>query len=163
MNIFILDSDKQNCAKYHCDKHIVKMPLEMAQMVSFLHYDKSIYRTTDSCVMGYSKTHDKHPCTLWLKESLSNLVYGCELGIELVNEYRYRYNSVKHERSLNIFTHTLKNLPEMQDLGLTPFALAMPQEYRLTDAVESYRTYYKSEKSQFLKYSNRETPYWLLN
>lgn len=161
MNIFVLDANKTTCAQYHCDKHIVKMPLEMAQMVSFLHYDKTIYDTTNQCVMGYSKTHDKHPCTLWLKASLSNLVYGCELGIELVAEYRFRYKTNKHQRSLDIFEHTLKNLPEMKDLGLTNFALAMPEEYKIGDAVESYRSYYKGEKSEFLKYTNRNLPNWL--
>jgi hypothetical protein len=28
MNIFFLDFDTNKCAKYHCDKHVVKMILE---------------------------------------------------------------------------------------------------------------------------------------
>ena len=55
MNIFILDDNKSNCAKFHCDKHIVKMPLEMAQMVSFLHYDKNIYANSKVDVRGFQK------------------------------------------------------------------------------------------------------------
>ena len=161
MNIFILDENKSKCAEYHCDKHIVKMPLELAQMVSFLHYDKTIYQNSNVDVMRFSKTHDKHPCTIWLKQSLSNLVYGCELGIELVNEYRYRYNSIKHERSLRVFYDTLENLPEIKDNGLTPFALAMPQQYQSQNAVDSYRLYYKFEKSEFLNYTKRQKPNWL--
>ena len=33
MNIFVLDEDLDKCAEYHVDKHIVKMPLEAAQML----------------------------------------------------------------------------------------------------------------------------------
>ena len=161
MNIFILDRDVKNCAQYHCDKHIVKMPLELAQMVSYIHHDEKMYPTKPIEVMGYSKTHLKHPCSIWLKESLSNLIFGCELGIELVKEYRYRYDSEKHQRSLDIFEGTLANLPKMIDYGMTEFALAMPYQYHTDDAIQSYREYYRKEKIDFLKYTKRDFPYWL--
>ena len=34
MNLFYLDEDLDRCAEYHVDKHIVKMPLEAAQILS---------------------------------------------------------------------------------------------------------------------------------
>ena len=34
MNIFHLDKNPIKCALYHCDKHVVKMILETAQMLS---------------------------------------------------------------------------------------------------------------------------------
>lgn len=37
MNLFILDTEPKKIAQYHCDKHIVKMPLESAQMLSTIH------------------------------------------------------------------------------------------------------------------------------
>ena len=33
MNLFYLDDDFEKCAEYHVDKHIVKMPLEVAQLL----------------------------------------------------------------------------------------------------------------------------------
>ena len=33
MNLFFLDNDLDKCAEYHVDKHIVKMPLEAAQLL----------------------------------------------------------------------------------------------------------------------------------
>ena len=33
MNLFYLDEDLDKCAEYHVDKHIVKMPLEAAQLL----------------------------------------------------------------------------------------------------------------------------------
>ena len=64
MNIFVLDTDLEKCAEYHCDKHVVKMILEYAQMLS------SVVRLQGHDV-GYKLTHKNHPCTIWARESLS--------------------------------------------------------------------------------------------
>ena len=37
MNIFYLDKDPKRCAEMHCDKHVVKMSLEYAQLLSTAH------------------------------------------------------------------------------------------------------------------------------
>lgn len=37
MNIFILDTEPTTAAHLHCDKHVVKMILEAAQMLSTTH------------------------------------------------------------------------------------------------------------------------------
>ena len=37
MNIFYLDTNPALCAEYHCDKHVVKMIIEYAQMLSTAH------------------------------------------------------------------------------------------------------------------------------
>ena len=44
---------------------------------------------------------------------------------------------------------------------LTPFAQAMPDEYKNPDAVVAYRQYYVGEKYRFLNYRNRRRPVWL--
>lgn len=37
MNIFYLDPDPQKCAQYHCDKHVIKLILETAQLLEAVH------------------------------------------------------------------------------------------------------------------------------
>ena len=37
MNIFYLSDDPQICAEQHCDKHVVKMCIEYAQLLSTAH------------------------------------------------------------------------------------------------------------------------------
>ena len=37
MNIFYLHKDPVICAEYHIDKHVVKMPIEYAQLMSTAH------------------------------------------------------------------------------------------------------------------------------
>jgi hypothetical protein len=43
---------------------------------------------------------------------------------------------------------------------MTPFALAMPNECKLDDAVDSYRNYYMVEKRKMASWKNRQTPEW---
>ena len=37
MNIFYLDREPKTCAEMHCDKHVVKMIIEYAQLLSTAH------------------------------------------------------------------------------------------------------------------------------
>ena len=164
MNIFILDKNIKVCAIYHCDKHIVKMPTEMAQMISFVYHDKELWNNDIAdFIMAFSKTHYKHPCSIWIRESLSNFIYACELGIELYKEYQFRYNQPdKHKRAIMIFEYGLNNLPNIKDIGLTQFALAMDEKYIIHEsAIENYREYYKIGKKHLFSWKKRDIPQFI--
>ena len=85
MNIFVLDRDPKIAATMLCDKHVVKMIVETAQMLctaaSKLGHD-----------VPYKPTHAKHPCTLWVGESKSNWNWLLDHGLEMCSEYTLRYN-----------------------------------------------------------------------
>ena len=61
MNIFHLHKVPEVCAKYHCDKHVVKMILETAQMLSTA-YQKHCGEDTNL----YKPAYPKHPMTIWV-------------------------------------------------------------------------------------------------
>ena len=61
--IFILDKDPINVAKIQCDKHVIKMCLETAQMLC------SIF---EPGIAPYKRTHYNHPCSKWIRESKDN-------------------------------------------------------------------------------------------
>jgi hypothetical protein len=164
MNLFILDEDVVLSAQYHCDKHIVKMPTETAQMISFVYHDKEFWNEEiPDFIMQFSKTHYKHPCSIWIRESLSNFIYACKLGIELYKEYQYRYNKPdKHKRAIDIFNFAIANPPKIKDKGLTKYAMAMDIQYIKFDSpIENYRCYYKEGKKHLLNWKNRKTPYFI--
>lgn len=152
MNIFILDYDPKICARYHADKHVVKMILEHAQMMS------TAMRVFGLDV-GYKVAHLNHPCTKWVRESLSNFYWLYDLTFYLNLEYRKRFNHTYNHKSFDI----IDNFPEYTgiDKGLTPFAQAMPNEYKNNDTVIAYRNYYRSEKSHLFNWKNRDKPEWL--
>jgi hypothetical protein len=106
----------------------------------------------------YKLSHKNHPCAIWTRESLSNYIYLCELGLELCNEYTYRYG--KRHKSLDVILWCIINRPNIPDKGLTEPAKAMPDEYKVKNVIESYRNYYRGAKSGFANWKMRETPSW---
>lgn len=153
MNIFVLDTDHQKCAQYHCDKHVVKMILEHAQMLS----------VANPCDTSYKPTHKNHPCTKWVCESYDNYMWLCWLTYHLNQEWQYRY---KHKRNHKAFDVIL-SLPDPAHLpkrGLTPFAQAMPTQFKVVDdAVSAYRNYYTNSKQDIISYTRRPVPNWLID
>lgn len=154
MNIFVLDEDVQKCAEYHCDKHVVKMLVEYAQMLS------TAVRLTTNEDVGYRITHKNHPCTIWVRESLSNWLWLKRLSKHVNDQYRFRYNKDVNHKSFDVIQSL--PLPNIEDKGLTPFALAMPEHCKVGTAVESYRYLYNNDKRSFVTYKNMKLPDWVV-
>ncbi len=156
MNIFVLDSNPKKCAQYHSNSHVVKMVLETAQLLCGVHW----MTEGGQYEIPYKLSHKNHPCSIWARESLSNYLYLCELGLELCKEYTYRYG--KRHKSQDVIEWCLVNKPNIPDIGFTEPAKAMPDEYKVDDVVKSYRNYYRGGKSGFATWKNREVPKWFL-
>lgn len=153
MNIFVLHENPSIASTMHVDKHIVKMPLETAQLLCTVNW-------LLNNPAPYKATHKNHPCTIWARQSIQNYLWLCELGLELCKEYQFRYN--KNHKCKDIIEWCIENKPELPDNNLTMYALAMPDEFKVeNDAVASYRNYYIGAKSHIHNWKNRETPYWI--
>lgn len=155
MNIFILDTNQQKSAQYHVDKHIVKMPLETALLLCSAHHLSGTNQET----VPYGLTHKNHPITTWVKSSISNYNWLVDFGLELCKEYTYRYNKI--HKCEGIISWCGDRKPNIPVIDITPFVLAMPDKYKCNSPVESYREYYKKEKSHLFSWKNREKPCWL--
>ena len=154
MNIFFLDFDTKKCAEYHCDKHVVKMILETAQLLCGVHHMTS--QVTPQ--IPYKLSHKNHPCAIWARQSISNYLYLCDLGLELCKEYTYRYG--KRHKSQDVIEWCIINKPNIIDIGFTDPPKAMPDEYKVNSVVESYRNYYIGAKKDFAIWKNRSVPEW---
>lgn len=169
MNIFVLDHDPRRAARYHCDKHVVKMVLESAQLLStglWLVDGRRARRLHDRSRI-YLPTHKRHPCTLWVGESLANYRWLARLAGALVEEYHYRYGGRSHASELVIdscrrfaLSKPAQRLQPWGSARRTPFALAMPENYRGDDAVAAYRRYYLGEKAPICAWTRRRVPRW---
>lgn len=161
MNIFFLDENPKLSAQYHVDKHVIKMILETAQLLCGVHHivnQSPDNLRTSTVQVPYKLSHKNHPCAIWVRESLSNYLYLCELGFELGKEYTYRYG--KKHKSINVIEWCLINKPNIQDIGFTTPSMAMPDEFKSVSVVESYRNYYVGGKSNLSFWKNREKPEW---
>jgi hypothetical protein len=153
MNIFFLDFDTNKCVEYHNNRHVVKMCVEYSQLLCGVHH---VVET--KIEIPYKLSHKNHPCAIWARESLSNYLYLCDLGLELCKEYTYRYG--KRHKSQDVIEWCLINKPNIVDKNFTTPPKAMPDEYKVGDVIESYRRYYIGEKKNFCKWKNREVPEW---
>lgn len=166
MNIFYLDENPVTAARYHCDKHVVKMILESAQLLC-----TAINVCAGEQVTPYKSTHINHPCSIWVRESYSNWSYVFNLMLHLEREWQHRWGHNKFHISVSKLVATeagteagFTDLAEkyLPKGGLTPPALAMPDYCKVTgNPVESYREYYRNEKQHLHKWTNREIPEWL--
>ena len=144
MNIFVLDYNPVKSAIYHCNKHVVKMILESATMLELAH--------------KYNKYWYNHPCSKWVRESRLNYIWLSLMAKNLCREYSFRYNR-KHVKE-DLIDNLYLNVPNLPDIAMTRFALAMPEQYKSKDVVESYRNYYIGEKYKFAKWTRRKIPKW---
>lgn len=169
MNIFAVDDDPVLAATCLPDKHIVKMPLECCQMLSVVYSswyhniapvlkaDGSSYNTTKGAFRN-------HPCTKWVAESDHNIQWLLQHGIALCDEYEYRYGKIHGcKRSLVLagLAHQY-GCPEKH----TPFARAMPDEWKYDDQIDTqtaYKLYVASKpwvKDNYLRKPDRK-PDWI--
>lgn len=154
MNIFYLSSDLKKCAQYHCDKHVVKMILEYAQLLSTACRESGLD-------MGYKTTHKNHPCAIWARSSEDNFIWLADLAWELNKEWQYRYEhpASKNHKSWDVIS-TLE-LPSLPKLGLTEFPQCMPDEFKvLNNPIAAYRNYYQGSKAEIATWKKRNKPWW---
>ena len=153
MNIFILDPDPAIAAVSQCDKHIVKMPLETAQMLCTAlsgYVEETRYRPT----------HRNHPCTLWAGQSRANFMWLVQHGYALSSEYTRRYGRRHKSEDVIDWAHGHRHLIPIAG-GQTDFVQAMPDEYRGDCAISAYRAYYIGEKSSIAAWKiSSATPDW---
>jgi hypothetical protein len=150
MNIFVLDRDPLVAARYHCDKHVPKMVLETAQMLCTA-------RHMHGLDAPYKRAYEKHPCTQWVASSLHNYQWTWCLGMGLGMEYEKRFG--KTHKSYEVIRRLAKGSANMAE-DMTPFAQAMPDEYRQECAVDAYRSYYLGDKARFATWDRSEIPSW---
>ena len=177
MNIFILDTDPVLCAKYHCNKHLVKMITEHNQILGSIAYFargvnkkseitsafiektfKGFPRKVNGNILPYGIGYKNHPCTRWAAMSISNYQWLCTLNLYMCKEYTKRYGR-KHAGE-DITNWYASNQPKLPSLGLTTFAQAMPEDCKNDNTVEAYRTYYIKHKAGFAKWPADSLPNW---
>ncbi len=177
MNIFVLDESPQTSAQMMCDKHVVKMIVESAQMLSTVHRVLDGTEWTDYSKNGrrikrwksphklleemlYKASFVGHPCTQWAMENNQNYYWLAEHAYELCKEYTRRYKKVhKSEDMISLIRFRKPANIAIAD-SITPFAQAMPDKYKSESAVDAYRAYYLGEKTAFAEWKYSDTPSW---
>ena len=185
MNIFYLNNDPKICAEMHLDKHVVKMILEYAQLLSTAHRVLDGTVSTRLSKSGrkqqyypladerdnflYSATHVNHPSAVWVRYSYENYEWLYKLFIALLDEYTHRYGRIHATARLidALYTPPI-HIPK--GIRFTEPTPAMPNEVKVLrevatdryeiDSIESYHKYYIHNKVHIAKWTKREIPLW---
>lgn len=173
MNIFFLSALPRESAELMVDKHVVKMIVESAQLLSTAH---RVLDGVDGILpdfreeLLYKATHRNHPSAVWARSSSQNYYWLYSHFEALLDEYTYRYGKThKTSEKRNVLRIAPNNIAN--DAFTVPPA-CMPEEYRIgtaryntnnswPDTVESYRNYYNLGKRHIHKWKNREIPSWI--
>jgi len=180
MNIFFLDRDVRLAAQYHCDKHVVKMILESAQLLSSAHRvldGKMVIETSPSNrkkknwikywklndsreTSLYKVSHLNHPSAVWARSNIDHYRWLYDLFYQLIGEYKYRYDGKYHKCETMLMP--LLDAPANIDIE-APWVdppQCMPDECKTTDTVEAYHNYYRMHKRNMANWKIRGTPNW---
>ena len=156
MNIFYLHDNPYQCGEMHCDKHVVKMILEYAQLLSTAHHEID----GDPSIDCYKPTHKNHPSAVWARENRSNYIWLWNLLNSLCKEYTKRYGKTHKTESSGIFRNLSTTPHELRDGEFTEPPQCMSDYCKDDDAVVAYRNYYIREKSYMAKWKMDNSPVW---
>jgi len=111
--------------------------------------------------------YHNHPCTRWVGDSDGNYHWSLLHAKELCREFKFRFGK-RHASEEGIHQlgreDMIAKIPRSSAGIMTPFAQAMPEEYKSVDAVEAYRRYYAEDKSKNIVFEynrGRDMPRWL--
>lgn len=191
MNIFALHWRQRKCARWHVDKHIVKMLLEYCQLLYTAHwalYYPGLLECQSSVALSraqkklgvpeYMKTaplcdstgeptyrpcHIHHPCAVWSRTNSGNYKWLAKLGIEVAREYTHRFKKV-HSCQKHMEWLVANLPPTIKRFPRREFPIAMADEYKISkNPIICYRYYYNTSKAErgLIQYTNRHQPHWL--
>ena len=179
MNIFHVDTDPKICAEQMCDKHVVKMVIETAQLLSTSHrvvdgieykgktksnrnIKRWLHPDSEMETKLYKACHVNHPSTIWTRETSSNYEWLYTHFVALCDEYTHRYGKVHmtDTKLRNTLSRTPRNLLQG---GVTEFKQCMPDYCKRKNPIEAYRVYYINEKKDFARWTKRNIPSWYIS
>ena len=153
MNIFFLDREPSFAAAFHCDKHVSKMLIEYAQLMSTAHHELS----SPVADKVYKRTHVNHPSAKWTRANRWHYTWLWELWRELAAQYTLRY--AKTHKSWRDLSELLYDPPgNITKCKWEDPPQCMPEQYKADDCVQAYRNYYHSET--FAKWDHGRSPSW---
>jgi hypothetical protein len=178
MNIFYVNSDPEVAARSMVDRHVVKMILETAQLLSTAHrvIDGEEYvgqsqsgrkakrwrLSGNADAIMYAATHINHPSAVWVRENSANYIWLYDHLLALGREYTYRYG--RTHLTIDKLKDILKDAPENieQSNVMTKMPSCMDKQYIVSlDPIINYRNYYNYGKTDLLRWSNRPPPQWI--
>ena len=162
VNIFYLDENPVIAAKMQCNKHVVKMSCETAQLLC------SAFNPGEA---PYLRSHYNHQHAIWARESRDNYRWLLIHGLALCKEYTERYGKIHASEKVIKWCFRNAYRIDFPKEGLTtpPYAISpdmncrtLISEFDSLSRVEQYHLYYIMDKSHFAVWPEGKMPQWYL-
>lgn len=157
LNVFACDPSPVASAQALADRHVIKMVLETAQVLSTVAVSKGLGEGL------YRPTHKNHPV---VKQCIADPLYlgwTALHGLALAEEYQRRFERV--HKSARIIHDAIERLsPTTPNNSIVVFPLVMPDEFKSEDPHESYQRYLRVKYRSWKKYprwTRTTPPVWL--
>jgi hypothetical protein len=179
MNIFYLNKNPKLCAEQHVDKHVVKMILEYAQLLSTAHRtldgEEYLAKTENGRNIKrwkldnpelenilFKASHVNHPSGIWCRKNSTTYMWLAELLEWTCAEYTHRYGKTHSVERTGLMQILKNNFPNnMLDGEFSEPTPAMPDECKVAgNSLQSYHNYYIMKKNHFAKWTKRDIPEW---
>lgn len=160
MNIFAIEGNEQTgeidwykSGRTQDNMRTVKMLLESTQLLSSAMH-------LNGQTGPYKLNHAKHPSTLWAAESSDNWRCLYEHARGLADEYKERFG--KEHKCCAVLQQMILQVDyaKFNNHQPTPLKLAMPDEFKSSNPVKSYRDYYSTKEK--MRYPKNKVPDWFL-
>ena len=144
MNIFVTHQFPAESAIVLPDRHITKMPLECCQMLSIVaskwyHSYGQLHKKDGNPYATEKGAFRNHPCTQWAAKSIDNAYWLIKHGMNLCDEFHLRYG--KSHSCYNTLLEAYYLFPKGKLNNVTPFARAMPEEWKFDDSIDTFTAY----------------------
>jgi hypothetical protein len=148
VNIFYTNHDPALCAREHCDRHMVKMILESAQLLSTAHHAHG-----SAAADMYRPTHQQHPCALWTRASYDHYVWLHTLFAHLLISFERKTG--RSHASSRLYLPLRTPPAGIAALGFAEPPECMPDQYKVGSVVHSYHAYLNAK---FAEWESRARP-----
>lgn len=163
VNFFYLDHDPHLCAQYYCNKHVVKIPIEIAQILSKIQYELKESKQLDLYYKMPKMISSTIPPYRWIKQSKANYLYAVRLALALITEYKFRYDKENHKTE-DVLRNLERDIPNsIPDIGQTPFLMTNRYDffqYLSDDILLNNLYFYVDVKCKGDKWGKRGKPIW---
>ena len=175
MNIFVIDPDPTAAAQRLPDKHVTKMILESAQMLSIVFSDHywgigEVMKVDGTPFKTAKGAFKNHPCTIWAAASINNCAWLIQHALGLCDEFNLRYGHPHNLTKSLLETKDLFHRKTGEDITcfnqVVKFARAMPEDLKFDDTisdVEAYHRYLNTKEWVYYNYLRKpeRRPAWL--
>lgn len=165
MQIFLLDEEPVTNVSYYVDKHVVKTPSEVLQILinacARMRIKYPPIKLLNGIQMMPSTNVQNNPFCKWASKKPANFNYLLKIGLNLCVEYELRFHHAHFHTENFILMPAFATSNGIPELERYPWMIPFVFQDKEAGLIQSYRNYYFETKHHLATWSPpRSAPSW---